>query len=1634
MRRRTLWLLGLGVLFTTLMILLQTAWGLTTVVTLALRDAGVTVEQARGNWIRHVRAYGIRYRDDGVRVEIDTLDVRYNALALLRGTLHLRRVTATGLVFELDAVPRDTTAAPNPVDVRVDDFTLLRSALTLPLPRDTMLRVDVRELRGRISTRGALTGQLQPINLSAAAGTMPLQVTGKATIEGTAVRADSLRIWNHRSDVLLDGNASLPVAGRAPEAALTVRAAPLMLGDVALLTGLRGADEPVTLRAQVQSDGRQYDVHGEGAAGSGSLAFGAGLSPGAAYEVRHMEVRSMDLALLDSSLAGSVSWDLSGSLTGDRLSSLEGDVHLHLLPSAWDPLTLAGGDVRARLEDGKADVTANLGAAGAQVGLTGTVFLDKPSFPYEAAGYVTELDLSSLGVQIVTDLAGTIEASGHGADSAAVRLRLGPGQVGHRPLRYATADLRWRDSLLTLQATAQADTGSVALEADWTLGGDLRATVQLSELDVAGVASLSAPSAVSGEGLLQFAGNWPPDSGSVDLRLHSSSYAGIDLDTAWVAVALAGGLAYFSAEARQQAAALSLSGTAVPFASTPTYIVHTLRFDSVDVGAWIPGHSSALSGSARISGRGNDLHGLDLMLSPSTLNRQRIDSASVNATLRGSVLYSQTLVALPRGSLQSIVTGDLGRTAFKAQAAFSNLDLGALLNIDSLTTALTGSVDTLSVLGVDPGTLRFAADLRLDSSRVNDQSIDRGNIHVAADSGAFAALGEMTWAGGGLRLDSISGRWLDSDPTYRVHASARSLNLDAWVGMPGMLNGSLALAGEGRSLGDLALDYARITAHDAHWHDMSVATLRADLSLEGGVLSVDTLAVESNVLHLHGGGSLALVGHDAFRRSIALEGRVLDAAPLSARFLPRPVTNSSSTLDTLFVHLSSQGDSITFEGRAGLSSVATGSIRALDAVVGAHGAVRKEGSKWRELAVDSLWADVQRLSVPGLAMQTAQARVSLAGDTLGFSTQFVVDETRGGAAKGFVHVSDQELTLEALAVNLGEDRWHLDQEARLIYDEGLRVRNFLLVETDQEIALDGIINPRGQQSLALTLFNVRPGSVADLFGYPDLDGVVDGDLVLTGDARAPRLEGSLTASLEALDAPVGNLDVSLRYADRRLDLDAALAHVDGSTLSVAGHYPLDFVLDRTGPELPAYHDASMVMQADRFNIGWVTPFLDPALVSAVEGHLSGGITLEGTKASPRLLGSLALDEGLLTLAALGITAEGVGAHASFEGDSIVIDHMSARSGNGTFTGYGTVNVPALNIGAYDMRGTVDEFRVVDNEEALGHVTGDLRLRGTTQLPVLTGALRLTGADFRPTAGADHAHGPVAFTPEDVRMLERYFNIRVTGQDTTTFVFYNALTMDLALVVGEDTWLRSRSSPEMNIQFQGALDVTKDPGQDLRVLGTVQVEPAQSYVRQFGRRFDLDTGRITYNGPILDPLVDLRASYAVPARSSQDSPVTIFLDIEGSLMDASGLQLRLSSEPAILNESDIISYIATGRPAAEAFQMAGENTLEVGRDIAVSQLSNLIAGAAGAEIGLDVVQIEQDGSRGITLTAGKQISRDLFASISWPIVLGSGTNATGASAQDNREIIIEYSLFTWLLGRLRGNAEALGASVVVQYAY
>ncbi|MDQ3495034.1 MAG: translocation/assembly module TamB domain-containing protein, partial [Pseudomonadota bacterium] len=255
-------------------------------------------------------------------------------------------------------------------------------------------------------------------------------------------------------------------------------------------------------------------------------------------------------------------------------------------------------------------------------------------------------------------------------------------------------------------------------------------------------------------------------------------------------------------------------------------------------------------------------------------------------------------------------------------------------------------------------------------------------------------------------------------------------------------------------------------------------------------------------------------------------------------------------------------------------------------------------------------------------------------------------------------------------------------------------------------------------------------------------------------------------------------------------------------------------------------------------------------------------------------------------------------------------------------------------------------------------TRDLRAVASPDLTVRYGGgqpLSVTGEVLVPSATIDleRLDRGVSVSP-DVVVLDPV--------DSADLDAPTALALDLALVMGDDVVLRGFG---LDGTLGGRLRVRSQPGREMAATGVLEVG---GEYRAYGQKLRITRGRLQWsNGPVSDPLLDIRAQRSIAARN-----VTAGIDVRGR---ASAPQARVWSDPAS-TQSDALSYLTLGRPTSSLTGAEGEQINAA--SAALNAGGNLLAARLGSQLGLSDAGISDSRALGgSVLGFGRQLSPRLY---------------------------------------------------------
>jgi hypothetical protein len=798
-------------------------------------------------------------------------------------------------------------------------------------------------------------------------------------------------------------------------------------------------------------------------------------------------------------------------------------------------------------------------------------------------------------------------------------------------------------------------------------------------------------------------------------------------------------------------------------------------------------------------------------------------------------------------------------------------------------------------------------------------------------------------------------------------------------------------------------------------------TLRALASLEEGL---DDLRAESDVnipdlggflgrpeAGLSAGGNLVVTGASGTGLAFAseMQGRIGEAA-IDTLTLRGSLQGSVFRLDTLRLRsgilradgggrMALRGDPGETEGSDLTISATTVDLSPLGPLFGlpelaarsGGGELHVTGPGGNPSLATSL--DLGPWRMGKLSGDTAHVKASYDPDEVTLAMWLQAPQGRGAidvALRADPRPEEARGILERLDISAPESTWALDAPVPFTWKDGPRIDGFLLRSPGQgRISIDGSIDPLGEQDLTLRLAEASFSGVAKFLGLESLTLMADGQMHLTGPAASPDAEGDLSLVLAVNGDPATSMEARF----------------------------------------------SLTLLSRAFDISWARALFPDGTVAALGGVLSAEARATGPVDQLDFEGRVGLSDGMIRLPASGTRFQEINLSAEFRNHEVQIVEASVSSGPGSADIQGRLALRGFGLEEMDLTARLDRFLAWNTPTLSATLRGNVSLRGTIQEPLLAGTLDLEGSkvgldDF--SSGTEVE--AVELTDEDYRMLEDYFGYQTQRKETGPTNLVEGFGLDLSLSFDRDVWVNRSRQPRVSLEIRGELEVTKEPHGDLQAVGTIETLPGRSYFRQFGRRFSVQEGELTLTGDPSEFSFRMDAQWEVPSYSNPDeAEVVVNLEVSGT---TESLELTLSSDPD-MDEADIVSYLATGRPqSALASSGADPSALDIpglGTSIATGALAGVLEGYASDAVDLDVVEIKVDPVKGTILIAGRYVSPNLYLGFRQPVTFSENNKKTRIENQAS-EVELEYRWFRWLTMNVQGGASEIRLFLRARYAY
>ena len=573
---------------------------------------------------------------------------------------------------------------------------------------------------------------------------------------------------------------------------------------------------------------------------------------------------------------------------------------------------------------------------------------------------------------------------------------------------------------------------------------------------------------------------------------------------------------------------------------------------------------------------------------------------------------------------------------------------------------------------------------------------------------------------------------------------------------------------------------------------------------------------------------------------------------------------------------------------------------------------------------------------------------------------------------------------------------------------------------DVPVKLDGKFGPLDLSRLPIV---VGEGRLARR-----LRGTVEATVEGRGSLQAPTLVAQArTAQLGAGQTPLGQAEVKVDYRQARTQLRAALASINGGSLSLDARTDLDlsFPAIRRGLK-PTNAPIQATVTAQKFDLAFLTGFT--TTLRKVAGTLDIDARASGTLGSPQGQGKLEWTDGTLGLAGFG-EYRGVHLAVNASNDRVSLDDLQAHTESGSlkFTGLGTRDGPLWTLKA---DGEATNFPIFSEDQLVATLSVRTNLDGTAR----RGHIELNKVHI-PEA---HVELPTQ-TRRDLQSLHRPDDIILLKNgkplDPKRARLVLARDQEAVAALGGAGELPEETRPtnivvlldatknlwvkgnDLNVEVGLSQDFRVEIGEETDLFGEVRILRGRLDV--LGRRFDFQRNSVVrFTGPPTEPALNVTAIY-----NNVKAGVKVSMHVQGQ---AGEIQLVPTSEPP-LTESEIYTLLATGRTNLKR----GSGGSEIGSAQAVSVLGSLAASqlksAVSDKVGLDVLSIEagDEGTlHGASLEAGKYLTDELYLGYAGKV------GADPTKYENANAVRLEYQFLPrWSFEAMYGDAKSGSADIV-----
>lgn len=548
----------------------------------------------------------------------------------------------------------------------------------------------------------------------------------------------------------------------------------------------------------------------------------------------------------------------------------------------------------------------------------------------------------------------------------------------------------------------------------------------------------------------------------------------------------------------------------------------------------------------------------------------------------------------------------------------------------------------------------------------------------------------------------------------------------------------------------------------------------------------------------------------------------------------------------------------------------------------------------------------------------------------------------------------------------------------------IRIHQLQLTNSAQSLKVNGRLAFKGEENFQIEVRNLDLKDFDFIMPSPyDLQGTLTSNIYVQGTARNPELKGNIQISNPGSKEIVfKDFQFDMNYQNELLALQGKLEDNKKQVLYTDIKIPLHISLRDSNYLLKDSDIFQAALHLDSLNMKLFNPYLE-SFGLYTEGYLTTNANVSNTMASPAVEGGFVIQDARVKSDALGVTYKKIKLDAAFSNERITLNTLKLHSGEGYLQASGHAGIDLLDqkLKNLDLQVAARDFKAISTGRGEAIIRSNLKLSGPYnnaridgQLTILRSTINADLILAKTRMKSDNPNPPLLIQamkdtlhPDSAATTDNGDTINLKKN-----IFYNNLSGTFQVQVPGNTWIKGK---DMNFELKGQLRAVKE-GTQFDLFGDLNVN--RGYYKVYGKRFSFDKGNLTFTGGReINPVVDFEVTYSFRDEDRKLRHLTLHLTGKALNPD-----IRFTMDNTPIEEKEAVAYILFGRRLGNLTNQqtttVEQSTMNLTKDIALGQISNLLKDALQSSLQLDVVEISGgDSWRSGKVTVGKYITNDLY---------------------------------------------------------